>query len=233
MVRHGLRIFSVVALKEPRHTTLILLPMAFFAVVALTEILPARIAGPAIVALSLSSFAIAMRTPVPYVSGYRQAAEYLAQNAQPGSVILFSGYRDGPFVFDIRAQRAHRDFSVLRSDKLFLRVASRRDFGVEDLKITGPQMLEMLNRYGVAYVVSQPNFWDDLDSLQQLQSLLHGSQFKLVATIPVLSNVSVPEQRLEIYRKLGSVNPHPERIQLDVPLAGMVIEGAVGGKTQH
>jgi hypothetical protein len=230
----GYLFFSSIGLKAPRFTVFLLLPVVVFAVEALNRTLPERFKPVVMIVLAIGTFAHTLATAqVPYVSGYQEAVNYIAQVAPRQSVILFSGYRDGPFIFDLRAREDRRDLSVLRSDKLLLRVAERRERGLEELNLSELQISEMLNRYRVAYVVNQPNFWDDLQSMQKLQRVLHSSQFKLVSTIPVKSNVPIQERRLEIYQNLGPLNPRRERIQMEVPLAGMVIEGDVGGNNQH
>jgi len=90
---------------------------------------------------------------------------------------------DGAFIFDMRLREDRRDLSVLRAAKLLLRVKQRRDLGVEQKNVTEAETAEMLNRYGVSYVVDQPNFWDDLKNMRQLQRVLHTKQFQLVDTI--------------------------------------------------
>ena len=70
---------------------------------------------------------------MPVVSGYREIADYVAGHAPPNGVVLFSGYRDGNFVFDLRAREDRRDISTLRADKLLLHVAIERRRGVGDV----------------------------------------------------------------------------------------------------
>jgi hypothetical protein len=226
----GYVFFSLIALKEPRHTVLILLPLAFFAIRAIVGVLPAKIGPASAVAFGILTLGHTLvRAEVPAMHGYREAVDYVAKNAPPNSVILFSGYRDGPFIFDLRTREDRRDLSVLRADKLLLRVAQRRELGVEELDVTPAKAGEMLNRYGVKYIVSQPNFWDDLNNMQMLQDVLHTPQFRLVGTIPVSSNVDHTDRELEIYENLGNLSTVRERIRLELPIIGVFVEGSVGG----
>ena len=226
----GYLFFSLIALKETRHSVLILLPLAFFAVRAILTTLPQK-AG-ATLALVLASGTLAhtvLRAQVPEMGGYSQAVDYVARRAPRNSVVLFSGYRDGAFTFDMRARKDRRDLSVLRADKLLLRVAQRRELGVTELKMTAADTVDALNRYGVKYIVSQPNFWDDIKNMQMLQDLLHGPQFRLVATIPVTSNVNHEDHTLEIYENLGQVSTAGrQRIRLELPIIGATVEGTIG-----
>ncbi|MBV8841171.1 MAG: glycosyltransferase family 39 protein [Bryobacterales bacterium] len=223
----GYAFFSFIALKEPRHTVLILLPLAFFAVRALT-----RFAPPAIVPILAVTFAVVsfgntmLRHPPPYVDGYAKAAEYIAARAPRGSVVLFSGYRDGAFIFDLRRQLKRTDLWVLRADKLLLRVAVGRQLGVEQLRVSEAETEGMINELGVSYIVNQPNFWDDLSNMQQLQHVLHSSQFRKVATIPITSNVNHTDRELEIYENLMPIQINrKQRIRMELPIIGVQVEG--------
>jgi len=64
--------------------------------------------------------------------------------------------------------------------------------------------------------------------MQQLQRVLHTPQFRLVDTIPIGSNVSHPDEKLEIYQNLGPLNPHREQIRLELLMVGVVLEGKLG-----
>ncbi|HEY6347380.1 MAG TPA: hypothetical protein VIY49_38315 [Bryobacteraceae bacterium] len=113
--------------------------------------------------------------------------------------------------------------------KLLLRVTQRRELGLEELKVSEAELLDMINRFGVSYIVNQPNFWDDLKNMQELQHVLHSPQFRKVAVIPVLSNVDHLDRELEIYENLAPVKTdRKERIRLELPIIGMQVEGTIG-----
>jgi hypothetical protein len=225
----GYIFFSLIALKEPRHTVTILLPMAFFAVRAIRAIAGARLAPALATLFAAVIFSNTLwRHPAPYVDGYGQAADYVVSRAPRGSVILFSGYRDGAFVFDVRRRVDRPDLWVLRADKLLLRVPQRRELGLEELKVSEADTLDMINRFGVSYVVNQANFWDDLKNMQQLQHVLHSSQFRKVAVIPVSSNVNHEDRELEIYQNLAPAKVKvKERLKLELPIIGIQVEGTI------
>lgn len=228
----GYIFFSFIALKEPRHTVVILLPLAFFAVQGILRVAPRQVAPGAVLLLAVLSFGhTLLRKHVPYLRGYAEAVDYVAARSPRDGVILFSGYRDGAFIFNMRTREDRRDLSVLRADKLLLKVTQRRELGVQERDYNQAQIAEMLTRYGVSYVVNQPNFWDDLKNMQQLQRVLHTSQFRLLATIPITSNVGHGDHQLEIYENLSPLNAQRERITLDLPLAGVVVEGHLGHRS--
>jgi 4-amino-4-deoxy-L-arabinose transferase-like glycosyltransferase len=222
----GYLFFSLIALKESRHTVLILLPVGWFALEALRRILPSRIAPAAGVGLASAVFLHTVAfVPVPQVSGYRAAADYIAAHAPPKSTILFSGYRDGSFVFNMRAREDRRDLGVLRADKILLRVKQRRELGVTELGLTEADILKRIEETGVSYVVNQPNFWDDLEAMRRLQRVLSGNQFCKVATLPVTANTGYQDHMLEIYRKVGVVSERTVPLRVELPIIGTTIEG--------
>jgi hypothetical protein len=234
----GYAFFCLIALKEPRHTVVILMPVAFFAVAAIYRLCPRRLAPAAALVLAGGTYIYTLyRCPVPAVNGYREAADYIVRSAPANSVILFSGHRDGSFIFNMRELAHRRNLTVLRSDKLLLRVAQRRELGIQEEKFSMEEIGAMLDRYGVTYVVSQPNYWDDLRPMQRLQRLLHTAQFEEVASIPVTSNASRTERVLEanhsdrvlkIYRNLHPVPSVKSHIRIDLPIIDTFVEGDLG-----
>jgi hypothetical protein len=230
----GYIFFSCIALKEPRHTVLILLPLEFLAVFSLWRLLPQKIGSYLSIAIAASSLTYTMAEhPVPMIDGYREAVAYVAAHAPRNSVVLFSGYRDGSFVFNMRACKNRPDLAVLRADKLLLRVTQRRELGIQERDFTPAQIADLLNRYGVSYVVNQPNFWDDLTIMQRLQTVLKNGSFTKLTSIPVSGNVQRQDHWLEIYSKNGPVKRAGESIRMELPIVNVVVEGAVGSSGSH
>jgi hypothetical protein len=225
----GYAAFTCIALKEPRHTVLILFPIAVFAVQAFYSVLPRSVAAAGAGLLAVAALGDTLvHHPVPEVSGYQDAAEWIAANAPPKSAVLFMGQRDGSFTFSVRARANRPDLSVVRADKLLLRVTQRRELGVVDRGIPADQIAAMLNNYGVAYVVSEPGFWDDLKSMRELNEVLN-SHFSKVAEIAVTSNVPHTDRRLELYKNRTDVANVPRHlIRLELPLINAVVEGELG-----
>lgn len=195
-----------------------------FAVAALARWWPARAATPVLLALATGQlfYALAVDRP-PAIGGYDQAAAFVADAAPPQSTILFSGYRDGSFVFNLRARDDGRKLGVLRSDKLLLRVKVKRELGVEQRGLTQEQLAAALNRYGVSYVVNEPLFWNDLEAMQVLQAVLHTPQFVKVGEIAVTGNLPHQDRVLEIYRNLQYTPGSGERPPLELLIIDQVI----------
>jgi hypothetical protein len=220
----GYLFFSMVALKEPRHSVLILLPVVLFAVAGVVRALPARAATGLLLVLAIGQYAVAVLVDrPPAITGYAEAAATATKLAPPHSLVLFSGYRDGSFIFNLRAREDRDDLGVLRSDKLLLRVKIKRELGVEQRGFTEKQLSAALNRYGVGIVVNEPDFWNDLEAMQVLQDLLHSPQFAKLGEITVTGNIPHKDRVLEIYRNLEYTPGATERPPLELLIIDQVI----------
>ena len=232
----GYVFFSFIALKIPRHNLTVLLPMVLFAVLFLNRTLTRfgqRYASTAAVILAFGTFAYTLFfQPIPYVKGYAEAAHLVSELAPEKSVVLFSGIRDGNFVFNVRANTDRKDLSVLRADKLLLRFAIERERGFEDRGLGDKNILhDLFNRYAVHYVVAQTDFWIDIPSMRSLQDLLQdNSHFEIVRRLKVKANIHVDDQELVIYRNLGKVADTPSSISLEMVGIGQTFNGKFGNE---
>ncbi|WP_291299248.1 glycosyltransferase family 39 protein [Elioraea sp.] len=223
---------SFIELKEARHGVILLVPMAIWIAAALVW-LAGKVAGargPAVAAAAgaaLIAVTVAVHA-VPRVDGYEEAARRAAAVAPRDSVVLFSGKRDGSFVFSMRTVAERPDLYTVRADKLLLTVAVRRELGVGQRDDTEEEILARIRDLGVSVVVAQRDFWTDLAAMARLQRVLDGPGFEEVARIPVRANVPVEDEELRLYRIVGEVRPRPVTITIDLPIIGRQIEGAVG-----
>ncbi len=225
----GYLFLSAIDLKEARHALVILPAVLLAAGLGVDAMLPRRIAGPALLAVVIGTGVHTWReTPVPYVGGYREAAEWIAREAPKDAVVVFSGKRDGSFIFNLRAIASRGDIGVLRADKLLLEVAVRRTLGVRENALSKQEIGDLLDRYGVSYVVAQDGFWTDLPVMARFQSVLRSAHFQEVARIPVVANVRTEDRMLLIYRNRGDVAPGPHVVDLQLPIIGRQVEGTIG-----
>jgi len=226
----GYLFFTLIALKEPRHPIFLSFSLVFFSVLAILKILPIGVDRYVAVAFAVGIFTHTLIVDqVPYISGYRAAAQYVCSMAPPDSVVLFSGLRDGSFIFNVKSMPECKNLTVIRSDKLLLRVAvDRHKFGVKELGVSERQFKDMLAQYGMRYIVLEPKFWSDLQSMQMLVRVLHQDQFKLRTTISVVSNRNHDDSQLEIYENLGDLAKGKNLLRIELPVSGITVEGKVG-----
>lgn len=215
----GYVFFSLIDLKEARHSVYLLPALVFFAVGATQHLLPQPYSWAAMAALLAATAATtAFLRPVYYVDGYANVVDTVAKRAPKDSVVLFSGYRDGAFVFNMRAREDRRDLSVLRADKILLSLAVRRELGVQEKSMTDAQLAQLINDSGVHYVVMQPGFWTDLEAMRRFERVVTGPQFEEVARIPTPANHKAHETELVVYRNLGSVGPRPDKLNIELKI---------------
>jgi hypothetical protein len=155
----GYIFFSAIGVREPRHGLMIALPLVLFALLALHRFRPTRLAQATALALGAGTFVYGLTfSSPPVVRGYQAVADYVAQHAPPNAVVMFSGYRDGNFVFDLRIHEDRRDISTIRADKLLLRIAVERERGVGQADFNEQQIAASLRDFGVSLVIVQPGF---------------------------------------------------------------------------
>jgi len=178
----GYLFFTAIAVREPRHLMTALPPLAVLAACALDQLQPRRVGG--IVALAVGVGVLAwtvVHDPVPTVIGYKQMADYVADRVPANARVLFSGYRDGNFVFDLRMREDRRDIATIRADKLLLRIAIERRRGVGEADYSEAQIASLMRSLGIDLVVAQDGFWADLTEMQRLADVLSGPDFTPVA----------------------------------------------------
>jgi hypothetical protein len=224
----GYLFFSAVSLKDPRYATQFIPPLLVIAMLAVARLLP-TVAATAAAALLVAAtiWHTGTAAPVPQVTGYREAAQWIAAEAPADAVVVFAGVRDGSFVFNMRTMPRH-DITTLRADKLLLEIAVRRTLGVVQHDMTEAEIGALLDRLGVSYVVAQDDFWPDIPVLVRLQSVLHSPQFAEVKQIPVVANVPTEDHMLRIYRNQHPIAPGPHLVEMQLPIIGQSVRGTVG-----
>jgi hypothetical protein len=236
----GYLFFSAIAVREARHDLSILFPVALCAALALHWLLPRRMAQPSTLALGLLTMAYSLVfLPVPTVRGYREIADYVAANLPHNGIVVYSGYRDGNFVFDMRTHAERGDVTILRADKLLLRIAVTRDWGVQQTNQDQQEILAMLRKDGVAMIVAQRGFWDDLRQMNRFAEVIHSPDFHKVAHFDISGNLSSNDGNaasghniVEIFEPTYTVMPPEGGIDIDMPFIGTRFHGTANARPQ-
>jgi hypothetical protein len=220
----GYVFFSSIDLKEARHSLFILPPVVLSAAVALSRLLPTRVAALACAALAALVLAqtVWMR-PVHHVGGYAEAADFVSRKAARDTAVLFSGYRDGAFVFNMRTREDRRDLSVVRADKILLSVAVRRELGIKEKDLDEAAISARIDNLRIEYVVAQPGFWNDLAVMQRFERVLSSDQFEEVARIPTPANYPAHEKELVVYRNRHRLLQEHGPREIELPIIGKTI----------
>ena len=221
----GYLFFSAIDLKEARHSVFILPPLLLLGASGLHTVMRGRKAYASVLAcvfVTTAAYTALMR-PVHYVDGYREAANIMADMAPPNSAVLFSGYRDGAFVFNMRVREDRRDLTTLRADKLLLKVAVRRELGVEQKEYSEEEIMRMIDAAGVRYVVAQLDFWADLEAMRRLQRVLNSDHFSEVGRVETRANYPVSDKTLVIYRNNGQISEAARSMDIELPIINRTI----------
>ncbi len=215
----GYLFFTMIALKDGRYTLHLLIPLGIMAALAVHEIAPRRWGAPLTAALGAGLFLFTLATQtVPRVDGFREAADLVTAHAPRDSTVLFYGQRSAAFVFDLRARGSRPDLRVLRAEKLFVHYRQGRAGGVKDLGADAAAIEAIFPRYRIAYAVYDPQFWDDLPSIQAMDRVLSGPRFTALKTITVEANVAHNDHEIRIARYDGILPERAEPLRMDMPL---------------
>ncbi len=188
----GYLFFSSISVREARHDLMVLFPLVLAAGLAGHRLLgQGRIAQVALTGLGIATLGYsAFLYRPPAIEGYREIAAYVAEHAPKDGVVVYSGYRDGNFAFDMREHDERQDLTIVRADKLLLRIAVERIRGVGQTDYTQDQIADILRKHGVGMIVAQAGFWDDLQQMNLFNKVLHTPDYKLLATIQLTGDLS-------------------------------------------
>jgi hypothetical protein len=220
---------SMIGVREPRHGLMMLFPLILCTALALHRFLPERWAQAAMLILGAATFGSSVIAyPPPSIGGYDAVVDYVASHAPKNAIVLFSGYRDGNFVFDLRTHEERRDIVTVRADKLLLKVAVERSRGVGQQDYDEAQIAKLIRDLGVDIVVVQPHFWDDLREMARFGTVIHSADFERVASFDISGTVDHPDKKIEIYRPTYAVERTRRDLQLDMPIIRDRFKGSLG-----
>jgi hypothetical protein len=230
----GYLFFTMIVLKDARHSVFIVFPLILFAVLFVDRLIASKKTAAALtLLLAVYSFHDGVIAhDAPYIDGYRQAVEVITDQAPANGVVLFSGSRDGSFIFNMRANKKRQDLAILRADKILLDVAVKRIMGISERNLNEAQIIDLLNRYNVSILVVEPVFWNDVKQMQVFVKTLKNRQFKKITRIAIKANRDISEKHLDIYRyvKTGDGSDRGP-IEMKLGFSNMKIKGEVSSST--
>lgn len=192
--------FTLISVKEPRHSLPVTMPLSLFAAFAVWRIAPsAKRWVPLSLAVAFGAWSIVSHA-VPRVDGYAEVARAAAQAAPAGTNLLFSGYRDGNFIFALRTETHRADLSVLRADRMLLDVSVYLETA-RYRERTQTEILSLIENAGIDIVVLQPGFQQRLQPLRELQELVESPEFQEISRHPINGNFALPDREIVIYRR--------------------------------
>ena len=210
--------FSAIDEKVPRHSLAWVPAFAALAAYALSLTRGRWLAGRPfgaemlVAAVIISTAVGSWQTPAPYVRGYAAAAEYVVSRTSASRFVLFDGFLDGDFTYQVRRRDPGRKLWVLRGDKVFYASVINRGAGYTEFVKSDREMEDVLFSYDPEYiVVESPQVGDYLPMAERLRTVLatHPERYVLEKQVPVESNHPLFRQTtLLIYRSVVR-NPWP------------------------
>jgi hypothetical protein len=192
--------FTLIGLKDARHTLYWLPPFTYFAAGMLTRMFSRQplkaLASVAAFVLLGTSLAGAWSYRRPYISGYSAAAEAITHIA-PRGIILFDGELPGNFIFFLRADDPRRHFLVLRKALYATRIEGR--WGSQELVHGREGIEDLLRSDGVRFIVVSDRMRPDFEVQRTLRDMLQSKQFKLLGTFPIFSTWQPNSGNLLLY----------------------------------
>jgi len=233
----GYLFFSAISVREPRHDLMALFPVILLAAITVLTLMGSGMLGQAaVLLLGVGTYCYSLFWyPPPVVAGYREVAAYVADHAPIGGVVMFSGYRDGNFVFDMREHTERGDLTLLRADKMLLRISVERIRGVGQVDMEEAGIKDMLRTNGVAMIVAQRNFWQDLREMARFTHILESNDFRRATSFPLTGSVEMNDGRdasgngqVDIFVPTYPVEPPKGPITIEMPIIGQQVTGQVG-----
>jgi hypothetical protein len=180
---------SFLTAREPRYSVYWIPPLIYFAVsplfrgVARWSRVAGAIAGGFLLLTYVSS---AWRNPRPSLSGYEAMAQSIVERDKSGGILLFDGEGPADFIFYLRASDPGRRYVVLRKALYATRII--KEFGSAELIQTRDELEQLIDGYGIRYIVvsEMPAF--DFNIQKTLREMLASPRFKLVKKVPVESS---------------------------------------------
>lgn len=156
---------SLIAAREPRYFFFALPPLAFAAVRFSTRPAPhgevaLRWRADAarwglLVLLVLCQVALVRRDDTGRLPSYAPAVAELTRRAD-ADLVLIDGVRDGQFVLDVYLDKEARQRLIpVRASKLLYARAARMQYAPEVFVRTEAEIVELLDRYGIRYIVME------------------------------------------------------------------------------
>lgn len=196
--------FTLLGDRSPRYIQPWLLPLIFFAVLAVWELL-SRHRGAALaclIGLGAAFYLPSFTYERPFVVGCADAALFLAQ--QPDSdLIFYNGQLNGDFIFFVRKFDPEKRRMVLR-ERTVSAQAIADTLGTSGDPPSPADIERMLMALGVRYAVTDDGEFSE--QTNQIARALRSPSFELIKEIPIQSNdFRVAGVKLRVYRSRSTL----------------------------
>jgi hypothetical protein len=203
---------SLLPAKDPRYVLLAAPAFVLAAAIGLAVAVPHLAArrpewqAAALAAGLAAGFWSAARVQVPQVSGFREIATYLQEQA-PRDAVLYDGQYDGLFGFYVRASDPHFERRVALGSKLLYQDGPASTFTpVQKSNVASTQDVVNLlrTRSGCRWVAIEVTRNPGSIGRRLLREAVARPEFELVRSFPI---TGAGERRVDLYRSVIAVDP--------------------------
>lgn len=203
---------SLLPAKDPRYVLLAVPAFVLAAAIGLAVAVPhLRARRPEWQAAALAAglaagFWSAARVQIPQVSGFREIATYLQEQA-PRDAVLYDGLYDGLFGFYVRAFDPHFERRVALASKLLYQDGPASTFTpVQKSNVASTQDVVNLlrTRSGCRWVAIEVTGNPGSIGRRLLQQAVARPEFELVRSFPI---TGAGARRVDLYRIVGAIDP--------------------------
>lgn len=182
----------------------------------------------AVIGLSLLHFYRGLTFERPYVEGYRDAARFAVANSR-SRILFFQGFLNGNFIFHVRQADPEKKHIVIRGGKVLVATNIVKEYALVERAHTEADIHEILQRYGVEYVIMEDKDVVELPIYGVLREMVKGLDFRKEARFPLKTNILLFEgMDLVAYRYLKA-RPleRGARLTLPMPALGRELDFAI------
>jgi hypothetical protein len=165
----------------------------------------------------------------PDIQGFDLAADFVMKDPDCVSV-LYDGYFNGNFIFQIRMRDRDRRIFVFRASKVIFSTKFHAQLGYNELIRGVSEFYDLLNHYSVKYVIQEEKDLLKNPANRRLRQWIEGPKFRLVQEYPIQCLDLPGFGRLLVYEYLDYEARPITSVELDMPVLGRKISSRVETK---
>ncbi len=188
-------LFTAIGQMDPRYIIYWIPPFTLLAALpaGISRGSRARVGGLVLVAAVCAfNFYNAFMFVRPHVEGYEEAARFVVKNSG-SKTVFFQGFLNGNFIFHVRQADPERKLIIIRGGKVLVATNILKEYNLLELAHCEADIHEVLQRYGVEYVVVEDRDIVNLPIFKVLRDMLKGPDFEEKARFPLKTNVPLFE----------------------------------------
>ena len=163
--------------------------------------------------------------PVQRGGCYTEVARYVLDHSDEDGVVMFHGKDSKNLAFSVRTLRLTDKIFTLSAEKFLVSYNIMRESGIADHNLPVDDVDSIIDRYGISYLVFQPDFWTDQLSIAVLQQLTYSDRFALVAEFSVATGEQNQRRTIRVYHNNRPRPPIDGNVRINLPPLGEIISG--------